>query len=223
MGTLYLVRHGQASLGAANYDCLSPLGQQQSQRLGAYWAARGLGFDAVLIGGLQRHAQTWAGIAQGLGAAQPQATVWPGLNEYDSDAVVHSVQPGADTRPRTPEAARTHFRVLRQGLLQWAQGTRTPAGMPPYADFAQGVRAVLDHVRTQCHGKVLLVSSGGPIATAVALTLQAPPESFVELNLRLRNTALTELVFKPSGLALHSFNHLPHLDGAAYADWISYA
>ena len=223
MGTLYLVRHGQASLGAANYDCLSPLGEQQSRRLGAYWAERGLRLDAVLIGGLQRHAQTWAGIAEGLGAEQPQASVWPGLNEYDSDAVVRSVQLDADTQPRTAEAARAHFRRLRQGLLQWAAGEVTPPGMPRYADFSQGVRAVLDHVRTHCNGNVLLVSSGGPIGTAVALTLQAPPQSFVELNLRLRNTALTELVFKPTALALHSFNHLPHLDSTAHRDWVSYA
>ncbi len=34
MGTLYLVRHGQASFGSDDYDRLSPLGQRQSQRLG---------------------------------------------------------------------------------------------------------------------------------------------------------------------------------------------
>ena len=37
MGTLYLVRHGQASFGADDYDNLSPLGHQQSQRLGVYF------------------------------------------------------------------------------------------------------------------------------------------------------------------------------------------
>ena len=34
MGTLYLVRHGQASFGSANYDQLSALGQRQCRRLG---------------------------------------------------------------------------------------------------------------------------------------------------------------------------------------------
>jgi broad specificity phosphatase PhoE len=50
MGHLYLVRHGQASLGAADYDQLSPLGQQQSLRLGEHWQAQGLRFDAVITG-----------------------------------------------------------------------------------------------------------------------------------------------------------------------------
>ena len=62
MGTLYLVRHGQASFGADDYDQLSARGQQQSERLGAYWRERGLRFDAVLCGTLRRHGQTLAGI-----------------------------------------------------------------------------------------------------------------------------------------------------------------
>ena len=65
MGTLYLVRHGQASFGAADYDQLSPLGRQQSERLGAWFRERGLRFDAVLTGTLRRHAQTLAGIEAG--------------------------------------------------------------------------------------------------------------------------------------------------------------
>ena len=57
MGTLYLVRHGQASFGADDYDQLSALGQRQAQRLGAYFQEKGLQFDAVLMGTLRRHAQ----------------------------------------------------------------------------------------------------------------------------------------------------------------------
>ncbi|MBU5895007.1 histidine phosphatase family protein, partial [Vibrio cholerae O1] len=68
MGTLYLVRHGQASFGAEDYDQLSERGTAQSQRLGAYWRERGLRFDAVYTGTLRRHEQTLAGIADGLGS-----------------------------------------------------------------------------------------------------------------------------------------------------------
>ena len=61
MGTLYLVRHGQASFGADDYDNLSTLGRQQSVRLGEYWRAKGMTFDAVLVGTLKRQAQTLDG------------------------------------------------------------------------------------------------------------------------------------------------------------------
>jgi len=224
MGTLFLVRHGQASLGADDYDNLSALGQRQSFRLGEYFAHKGLQFEAVLTGSLRRHAQTWAGIAQGLGSSTvPERTVHTGLDEYDSEAVIRSVSAEPAPRPTSPEAVRVHFLRLRTGLQQWANGSTTPHGMPPYQDFAAGVAAVLALVRAQHSGNVLLVSSGGPIATAVALTLGTSPEAFVELNMRLRNTAVTELVFTHKRQSLLTFNTLPHLDAPPYADWASYA
>jgi broad specificity phosphatase PhoE len=79
-------------------------------------------------------------------------------------------------------------------------------------------------VRAQHAGRqVLVVSSGGPIATAVAQVLAAPPATAVELNLRIRNSAVTEFAFTPSRHLLQSFNGIPHLDAPAYRDWVSYA
>lgn len=225
MGTLYLVRHGQASLGADDYDNLSALGQRQSLRLGESFAAKGLKFEAVLTGSLKRHEQTWAGIQSGMAgpAADLQPLLWPGLNEYDSDALIHSLYPGSHAKTHTPEGYREHFRRLRLALQQWAKGELNPPGMPSYAAFVAGVCAALDHVRSQHSGNVLLVSSGGPIATAVAQILGSPPEVFVELNLRIRNTAVSEFAFNPKRHALLTFNTLAHLDTPEFADWISYA
>jgi broad specificity phosphatase PhoE len=225
MGTLYLVRHGQASLGADDYDNLSALGHRQSERLGAHLAAKGLPFEAVLTGSLKRHAQTWAGIQSGMGkpAAALAPLVWPGLNEYNSDALIRSLHAGPQAKTNTPEGYRDHFRLLRQGLQRWARGDLNPPGMPTYAAFVAGVVGALDHVRSQHSGNVLLVSSGGPIATAVAQILGTPPEAFVELNMRIRNTAVSEFAFNPKRHALLTFNTLPHLDTPEYADLVSYA
>ena len=118
MGKLYLVRHGQASFGAADYDQLSALGEQQSRRLGQWFLARSIRFDAVFTGTLRRHAQTLAGIEQGM-HARHEAQALPGLNEYDSEAVVHAIHPGPIAAPDTPEQVRQHFRLLRDGLRQW--------------------------------------------------------------------------------------------------------
>ena len=223
MGTLYLVRHGQASFGAENYDQLSELGQRQCERLGRYWAERGLRFDAVIRGTLQRHAQTWDAIAQGAGWAQTPLE-WPGLNEYDSHAVIRTVHPHPLARPDTPELYRHHFRLLRDGLTQWMAGTVSPAGMPTYRDFVLGITGALDHVRARHHGqKVLIVSSGGPISTAVGHVLGMSPEATIELNMRIRNSAVTEFQFNPKRHHLLTYNTLPHLDSLAYKDWISYA
>ena len=223
MGNLYLVRHGQASFGADDYDQLSALGQRQAQRLGAYFQEKGLQFDAVLMGTLRRHAQTWEGIAEGAGIRHLQPVLWPGLNEYDSAAVIHAIHPHPLAKPDTPELYRHHFRLLRDGLAAWMAGRVQPAGMPSYVDFRAGVIGALDHVRQNFENEVLLVSSGGPIATAVAHVLDAPFEASIELNLRIRNTAVTEFAFNPKRHQLITYNTLPHLDAPPYRDWLTHA
>jgi broad specificity phosphatase PhoE len=222
MGNLYLVRHGQASFGAVDYDNLSSLGVQQSVRLGEYFAQKGIQFDAVLTGSLRRHAQTWAGIAKGA-ALEHDPLVWPGLNEYDSEAVIQAIHPQPLQKPDTPEVYRHHFRLLRDGLRQWMNGVVNPKGMPTYTEFVHGVSSALDHVRQNCSGNVLMVSSGGPISTAVGHLLGTTPETTIELNLRIRNSSVTEFDFNPKRHALVTYNTLPHLDDPQYASWITYA
>jgi broad specificity phosphatase PhoE len=232
MPTLYLVRHGQASFGAADYDNLSELGHNQAQQLGAYFKAKKLRFDAAYLGTLRRHTQTFEGIAKGLGlepqALAPQARA--GLNEYDSEAVLASMQtPGAQLlqSPHTPEGYRQHFRRLREGLAAWMDGSLQPSGMPSYTDFVSGITQVLDEVR-HTHGnrddaRVLLVSSGGPISTALGQVLGASAPTTIELNFRIRNSSVTELAFTPKRHMLVTYNTLPHLDAPEFERWVTYA
>lgn len=222
MGKLYLVRHGQASFGAADYDQLSPLGRRQCERLGTYLAARGQRFDAVYTGTLKRHHQSLAGIASGL-PGLPEAQALPGLNEYDSEAVVRAIHPGELSHPKTPEAVRQHFRLLREGLLSWMAGRSAPEGMPRHADFVAGVADALALARQHAEGEVLIVSSGGPISAAMGLVLGLAPEAVVDLNMRIRNSAITEFHANPKRHGLLSFNTLPHLDAPELASWVTYA
>ncbi|MFG6468628.1 histidine phosphatase family protein [Roseateles sp. BYS87W] len=223
MGSLYLVRHGQASFGAADYDQLSPTGHAQCRHLGAYWRERGQRFDAVFTGTLKRHAQSLAGIVEGLGQDLP-AVALPGLNEYDSEAVVRAIHPEPLARPTDAEAVKQHFRLLRQGLLAWMAGETQPEGMPSHAAFAAGVADALDRARAVGVGRqVLIVSSGGPISTAVGQVLATPADTVVELNLRIRNASVTEFVFNPKRHHLVTFNTLPHLDTADTRALITHA
>lgn len=223
MGSLYLVRHGQASFGAADYDQLSPRGHEQCRHLGAYWRERGQRFDAVFTGTLRRHAQSLAGIVEGYGADLP-AVALPGLNEYDSEAVVRAIHPEPLATPADPEAVKRHFRLLRQGLLAWMRGETQPVGMPVHTDFHAGIVDALAQVLAQGVGRqVLVVSSGGPIATAVAHVLKVSHESLVELNLRLRNASVTELAYNRERFHLVTFNTLNHLDTAATRGLVTHA
>jgi broad specificity phosphatase PhoE len=102
-------------------------------------------------------------------------------------------------------------------------GVVSPHGMPSYSDFVLGVTSALDHVRKTHDGKVLLVSSGGPISTAVGHILGCSPEATIELNLRIRNSSVTELAFTPKRHMLVTYNTLPHLDSPDHADWVTYS
>ncbi len=223
MGTLYLVRHGQASFGADDYDQLSALGRQQAVRLGGYWRSKAVPFDAVVTGTLRRHTQTFEGIAEGLQGA-PAPLQLPGLNEYDSLALIRAIHTEPLPRADTPALYRQHFRLLCDALAQWMAGVVTPQGMPSWDDFSGGVRAVLEQVRRDhADQNVLLVSSGGPIATAIGQVLGTAPEVTIALNMRIRNSAVTEFTVSPKRLMLQTFNTLPHLDAPEYADWVTHA
>lgn len=223
MGTLYLVRHGQASFGAADYDQLSPLGRQQAVRLGEYWRSKGLEFDTVLSGTLRRHTQTLEGITEGLQGA-PAPLQWPALDEYDGQALIHAVHPEPLPPPDTPERYRQYFRLLCDALAQWMAGVISPQGMPNWDQFAGGVHAALERVRREhTHQNVLVVSSGGPIATAMGQVLGTTPEVTIALNMRIRNSAVTELSISPRRLMLQTFNTVAHLDAPECAGWVTHA
>lgn len=224
MGTLYLVRHGQASFGADDYDQLSERGHAQSVRLGEYWRERGLTFDTVFTGTLRRHRQTLEGIVQGLGGLATPVQAVPQLNEYDGDALLRAIHPMPLPKADTPELYRHHFRLLCDALAQWMGGTISPQGMPDWNSFCGGVHQVLEQVRHQhAGGNVLLVSSGGPISAAVGQVLGTAPEVTIALNMRLRNSAVTEFSTSPKRLMLQTFNTLNHLDTDEHRSWATHA
>ena len=60
MGVVLLVRHGQASFGAADYDVLSETGAEQSRVLGRALAAQRVAPTTVFHGRMKRQADTGA-------------------------------------------------------------------------------------------------------------------------------------------------------------------
>jgi broad specificity phosphatase PhoE len=220
MGTIYVVRHGQAAFGTDHYDRLTDIGFAQSRLLGGYFVLRNIRFDAVFTGTLQRQIETAQAILQGhpdLGANVLQER-FAGLDEYKPEAIMKALTgefpaPAAAAARRDPVVVREHFRLLREALLAWAEDRTQPEGMAAFKAFQEGAVAALVAARQRfTGGNVLVVSSGGPIAAMVAAVMQAPPATAVELNLRIRNSSLTEFAATPRRHHLVSFNGLPHLD-----------
>jgi broad specificity phosphatase PhoE len=215
--SLLLVRHGQASAGSADYDRLSERGVQQSAALGRWLASTGHRFDAVLVGGMRRHRQTFDGIHAAYaehGSALPEPQLDSGLDEFDHHAVFDGF---ASANP-------THQAVLASrdgGLL--ALGAMIHAALSAWSEDriegvpeswqAFGERVAQASARLAAYGaqNVLVLSSGGVISRMAQAALGLDDRGAVDLNLSLRNSGLCELHSRPYGLALGTWNALPHL------------
>jgi len=220
MAELVLVRHAQASFGADDYDKLSELGWRQSRWLGEYFAERGIEFDRVVRGSLRRHAETLVGIAEGAG--RPIDGVEDArLNEYDAHALLNAHLKG-EAKPQGGDR-REHFRILREAMYAWTDGTLAGASHEPFADFRNRVLAALAAAREGRAKRVLVVSSGGPISTVLAEVLGMPLRGVVDLNLQTRNTGITELQAGANRIHCISFNNVPHLDRPDRAGALTYS
>ncbi|WDD90981.1 histidine phosphatase family protein [Burkholderia sp. FERM BP-3421] len=212
MAELYLVRHGQASFGTDNYDRLSALGEQQGLWLGEYFARQGIGFDRVISGTLQRHAQTIDAIRRGMGRGALPCDRHPGLDEYDFEGLFRAA---ADDYPDLARQAagsmKAHFQALRQVLLLWSEDKLHGAVPETWAHFQQRVADARAAIQQGGGQRVLVVSSGGPIAVTMQQTLGAPASSAIALNLQIPNSAISQYFFNAEAFHLASFNGMPHL------------
>ena len=220
MAVIALLRHAQASFGAADYDVLSPLGHEQARAAGRALAAQGLRPARLFTGSQRRHRETLEGVAEGLGVDAATAEVHSGLNEFPFRALLDAFF--ADGRPEgMHEDRRTHFRALRDTVLAWQ---RDEIDAPPerFADFAARVRDARDAM-AGAGQDVLAVSSGGPISEMIRSVLDAPPEQMIALQLQTRNCGLSRLAVARSGLFLAGFNETPHVDAANEARLLTYS
>jgi len=231
VGSIYVVRHGQAAFGTDHYDRLTAVGFAQARLLGAHLGVRGIRFAAIFTGTLRRQIETAQGILEGhaeLGVDVAQER-FAGLDEYLPEAIMTAhvgsyPLPTEAAEQRDPAAVREHFRVLRQALLAWADDRIQPVGMAAFGVFQEQAVGALIEARTRFpDANVLIVSSGGPIGAMVAAALNAPPATAVELNLRIRNSSLSEFTTTPRRHHLLSFNAVPHLDTQADGSLITYA
>ena len=218
---LLAVRHGQASFHAEDYDRLSDLGGQQARALGQWLLRHDYQFDRVVSGQLRRHEETLRAIGDVFAAAGrplPTVEVDPAFDEFDHRRVIAGFVQCFPQHPSVAAAefgrSRDHLRLfdlLRAALRAWSQ-QQLDQHAEPWSAFKQRTRhaghALAERARKQ---HVLLISSGGVISQLVAMAMEAPDHRAVDLNLSLRNAALSELQWLDDGPMLASWNGIPHL------------
>ncbi len=230
MSKMTLIRHGQASFFAADYDRLTSLGEDQSRLLGRYWADRDCRFDQVYMGPRMRQQQT----AQCIGESFRQAGIdWPvptvlwELDEYDLTGLKDHLVPAlmdrdpnfaslvaANKQSALPiDQLRSFQLMFEQLLLCWQSEDIPLSNVESWSDFRNRVEMAVGEIQRNAPKgcRVAIVTSGGFIGTATQWTLAAPARSALELNWRVRNCSLTEFVFTRDRLTLDSFNAVPHL------------
>lgn len=215
MGAVFLVRHGQASFGAADYDVLSERGVEQSELVGRELARREVHPAAAYRGTLSRQRATsvaaLAECAPGVPAVEDAR-----FDEYDfADILAAHGEPGQGetTDPRAFQ------RGLDTALLDWmAAGKASPCARS-WPDFRDGARAALDEVFAALGSgeQAVVTTSGGVIAAVCAGLLGVEGAGVVRLNRVVVNASVTKLVSGRTGTSLLSFNEHAHFDGAADA------
>lgn len=224
MGQLYLVRHGQASFGKANYDELSELGARQAYWLGEYFQSLSITFDRVITGSLLRQQDTAKHLLLGARQTLPVMTD-PGFNEFDfkTVATVYCHAAGIEL-PSTQHGGKLFFQMLRKAIMAWSAGelhaksdtaTSTYAsqhGLETWPEFNERIAGAMKRIISrEGDDNVLVVSSGGAMALALSQILGCDVETMIDLNMQTRNTGYHQLFFNQRGFQLATFNALPHL------------
>ena len=233
MSTLVLIRHGQASLTAADYDVLSPTGIEQSRRLGGYLAAMGRGFDRIYSGPLRRQIDTARHLreaAAAAGLALPEVIVEPDLDEMPALAIPRERAPELAGDPSIAAhleaiaaagddrlAYHRAFEPLFQAMMRrWLAG-EFDAQVEPHAAFQARVEAAIERALAAAGkgARVAMITSAGPVGAAVRRAYALAPWDGMRATFVVANASLTELKHRPGELTLTAFNALPHLHDPA--------
>jgi broad specificity phosphatase PhoE len=234
MSLLTLVRHGQASFDADDYDRLSALGEQQARLLGQYWANQRVAFDEVYTGPRSRQQKSAELVGMGLeqgGLVWPEPVILSDLDEYDLEGLLKRLAPRlVELHPEFAQLMKDYqcsvgeqnrlrdFQRMFESLLRHWQSAELPdEGIESWAAFRNRVDRVIRRVQEQSGRgrRVVVFTSGGFIGGATQQALKVSDSTALELNWRIRNCSLTEFVYTRDRFSLDSFNTIPHLSDAA--------
>lgn len=227
MSTLFLIRHGQASFGSANYDRLSTLGERQVVHLREHLQDLDIVADRIYSGRLQRQQRTAEILAD---AQQTAITTQAEFDEYDAHSllraraersghVLQSLQSAA-----APPDPRLFQRQLEEAGRAWVSGELDAAGVESWPAFRSRVASGIDHImQHEGRGKTVLVcTSAGVIGAAMGHLLNLDSLGAIRLSWSVVNSSLTRIQYDDTRRSLASFNATPHLERAERRAMITY-
>ncbi len=238
MALIILIRHGQASFGAANYDQLSTLGYVQAKHLGNLFAQQQQQFNQVWMGAMARHRQT-AESCLTAASMDHALNVHAGLNEFDHEQVLmkldstrfpdkHALMQciAASQHPK-----KTLGKLFGEAMQRWQCGQFDDDYSETWQQFqSRSVNALHDIVAqsgldqsngqqdTQQHSlehHSVVFSSGGVISVMVQHLMGLHDDATFQLNWALVNCGITQIRSDGTKHSILSINEHNHFRGQA--------
>ena len=210
MSVLLLVRHGQASFGAADYDQLSSLGEEQARLLGASLAGRGVRPDLVLRGSMKRHRQTATAAVAGAGWAA-DVVEDDGWDEFDHLSTLSGAAVFEETEGESYDE-----RVLRfdATIDRWASGHHDHEYRESFPAFRARVSAAAERVLDRLEPKqtAVVFTSGGPVSWVGSSLVDGGLPAWARMSRVVVNSSVTKVLAGRRGTNLISFNDHSHLE-----------
>lgn len=210
MGLLLLVRHGQASFGADDYDVLSPIGWEQGRLLGRHLAE--LAPSVLLRGSMRRHRETLDAAIEAAGW-QSEIVEDDRWDEFDHLAVV-AAYPDLPTGQLDRRAFQAAF---EQATGRWSAGAHDDDYAESFAAFRERTLAAMTEAagRAGSGETVVVVTSGGVVAALCAALIGIDEASYAaawqRFNTVCVNSGVTRVVVGSTGPRLLTFNEHGHL------------
>lgn len=235
MAAIYLVRHGQASFGKADYDQLSEKGSKQAEMLGKFWQKMTVP-DQCYAGDLLRHHQTADHFFNGLhheNKAKNQTKLpivtHSGFNEFDHIDVLIKYKPhwqdhqfmlkeiSAYDDPN--KAFENEFSLAMQ---RWFSGKYDDYNESCQQFKQRCIQALQDVIKqTKQEKNIIVFTSGGTISVILQYVLALADAQTMGISQQLVNSSVTKLIFSQDRITLNYLNNYSHIDDDSKR-WLTY-
>jgi len=220
MSTIYLIRHGQASFGADNYDQLSPIGYRQAAVTGKFLSRQALNIQQVVTGDMQRHRQTADHCLAEIGFNGERITdrKW---NEFDHQAILAAYNPQysdiAGVRKdiaHLPDPMPAFQRIFEEALGRWCSGQYDNEYPESWQQLIGRSMAGFESLVPQVEkGKTTLVfTSGGIISALMSHLLQIPLQQTLALQWLMPNCSISKIMVHKSRFTVSTLNEYSFLE-----------
>ncbi len=210
MSIVLLVRHGQASFEAADYDLLSAHGEEQSRLLGASLASRGVRPDLVVSGSMKRHRQTAAAAVEAAGwdVSVVEEAAW---DEYDHLSTLNGEAVMGDLEGVSFEE---RVRRVEESIDRWSSGAHDDDYRESFPAFRERVTGAMTRLVDELDAKqtVVVFTSGGPVSWLTASLTGGGLDAWQRLSKVVVNSGVTKVLAGRRGTKLISFNDHSHLE-----------